>query len=97
MDLNKNPVISMDFLILKINFPAFINEIIAYARMKSAMQMKSKPMAWMKLNPPIRCRAGFHPRRGFHRRRRFVPPARVDLVEKSTAFAVLFSGFQPVH
>ena len=22
------------------------------ARMKSAMQMKSKPMAWMKLNPP---------------------------------------------
>ena len=60
--------------------------------MKSAAQMKSKPMAWMKLNPPIRCRAGFHPRRGFHRRRRFVPPARVDLVEKSTAFAVLFSG-----
>ena len=29
---------------------------------------------------------------GFHRRRRFHPPARVDLVEKSTAFAVLFSA-----
>ena len=52
--------------------------------MKSAMQMKSKPMAWMKLNPPIRRRAGFHPRRGFHRRRRFIPPARVDLVEKDS-------------
>ena len=35
----------------------------------------------MKLNPPIRCRGGFHPRRGFHRRRRFHPPVRVDLVE----------------
>ena len=45
--------------------------------------MKSKPMAWMKLNPPTRRRAGFHPRRGFHRQRRFIPPARVDLVEKN--------------
>jgi len=31
---------------------ASFNEILAFARMKSAMQMKSKPMAWMKLNPP---------------------------------------------
>ena len=62
---------------------ASFNEILALARMKSAAQMKSKPTAWMKLNPPIRRRAGFHPRRGFHRRRRFIPPTRVDLVEKT--------------
>ena len=31
---------------------ASFNEILALARMKSAMQMKSEPMAWMKLNPP---------------------------------------------
>ena len=37
----------------------------------------------MKLNPPIRRRGGFHPRRGFHRRRRFIPPDRVDLAEKA--------------
>ena len=37
----------------------------------------------MKLNSPIRRRAGFHPRRGFHRRRRFIPPDRVDLAEKA--------------
>ena len=43
--------------------------------MKSASQMK--------LNPPIRRRGGFHPRRGFHRRRRFIPPVRVDLAEKA--------------
>jgi hypothetical protein len=34
------------------------NKILAYTRMKSAMQMKSKPMAWMKLNPPTR-KGGF--------------------------------------
>ena len=32
---------------------AAFNEILALARMKSAMQMKSKPMAWMKLNPSL--------------------------------------------
>ncbi len=53
-----------------------LNEILAHARMKSALQMK--------LNPPFRRRAGFHPRRGFHRRRRFIPPGRVDLVEKDS-------------
>ena len=37
----------------------------------------------MKLNPPIRRRGGFHPRRGFHRQRRFIPPERVDLAEKT--------------
>ena len=59
------------------------------------MQMKSKPLAWMRLNPPTRRRAGFHPRRGFHRRRRFIPPARVDLVEKNgnrDTITVLFWG-----
>ena len=38
----------------------------------------------MKLNPPIRRRAGFHPRRGFHHRRWFLPPGRVDLDEKDS-------------
>ena len=44
--------------------------------------MKSAPQ--MKLNPPIRRRGRFHPQRGFHRRRRFIPPGRVDLVEKDS-------------
>ena len=47
----------------------------AFARMKSSATLQ------MKLNPPTRRQAGFHPRRGFHRRRRFVPPDRVDLAE----------------
>ena len=41
---------------------ASLNEILAEARMKSAMQMKCKPMAWMKLNPPVR-KAIFYRRR----------------------------------
>ena len=59
-----------------------------YVRVKSASQMK--------LNPPIRRRGGFHPRRGFHHRRWFHPPDRVDLVEKKHPLSVdkgcFFSG-----
>ena len=55
-----NPTICYRKLVLKHRIPnreitpdwAYFNEILAEARMKSAMQMKSKPMAWMKLNPP---------------------------------------------
>ena len=61
--------------------------------------MKSAPQ--MKLNPPIRRRGRFHPQRGFHRRRRFIPSARVDLVEKSTPkrafFVVPLTGLEPVQ
>ena len=37
----------------------------------------------MKLNPPTASRDFIRPKGGFHRRRRFIPPARVDLVEKN--------------
>ena len=82
--------------ILRYNFSSpLYNEILAFARMKSAMQMKSSAMPQMKLNPPIRRRAGFHPCRGFHRRRRFIPPVRVDLAEKTTVSikTVVFSWY----
>ena len=74
---------------------ALYNEILAFTRMKSAMQMKSSAMPQMKLNPTIRCRAGFHPCRGFRRRRRFIPPVRVDLAEKTTVSikTVVFSWY----
>ena len=48
---------------------AFLNEILAFARMKSATQMKSKPMAWMRLNPPTASRDFIRPKGGFHHRR----------------------------
>ena len=62
---------------------ASFNEILALARMKSATQMKSKPMAWMKLNPPTASHDFIRPKGGFHHRRRFHPPERVDLVKKN--------------
>jgi len=55
---------------------ASFNEILAEARMKSAMQMKSKPMAWMKLNPPTRRRAGFHPTEGRISSSKMISPTR---------------------
>ncbi len=55
------------------------NEILAVARIKSALQMKSTIVDEIKSthrrNDFIRPKGGFHHRRWFH------PPARVDLVE----------------
>ena len=79
---------------------ALHSEILACARTKSAMQMKSSATLQMKLNPPFRRRGGFHPRRRFHRRRRFIPPDRVDLAEKarrSVLFLVPVTGLEPVR
>ena len=71
------------------NRDVLVRDSNQYIKMKSLLMqgwnqltlMKSKPLAWMKLNPPTRRRAGFHPRRGFHHRRWFNPPDRVDLAE----------------
>ena len=54
--------------------------------------MKSK-QAWMKLNPPRPSprEAGFHREAISSTEGGFIPP-KADLVEKSTATAVLFSG-----
>jgi len=41
------------------------SEILAYARVKSAVQMKSKPMAWMKLNPSASQRSWISSRSDF--------------------------------
>ena len=80
---------------IDIKHPSYIlknkNEI-AQSAMKSAAQMKSK-QAWMKLNPPRPSprEAGFHCEAISSTAGGFIPP-KADLVEKSTATAVLFSG-----
>ena len=73
------------FTVLRMNSNPCINEILADARVKSANadeifgfasdEMKSTHSPSRRISPN---------EVGFHRSRRFHPPARVDLVEKST-------------
>ena len=61
--------------------------------MKSAVQMKSAIADEIK---STHRRSDFiRPKGGFHRRRRFIPPARVDLAEKTTVSikTVVFSWY----
>ena len=69
--------------------------------MKSAAQMKSKPMALDEIKSTHPASSRISSPGGFHRRRRFIPPARVDLVEKPTCrnksvFLVEAAGIEPV-
>ena len=72
-------------LFLRMNSNPCINEILADARVKSANADEIFGFASDEIkstHPPSR---RISPNEvGFHRRRRFHPPARVDLVEKST-------------
>ena len=71
--------------VLRMNSNPCINEILADARVKSANADEIFGFASDEIkstHPPSR---RISPNEvGFHRRRRFHPPARVDLVEKST-------------
>ena len=65
---------------------SYENEILAYARMKSADADEIFGFASdeIKSTHPASSRISSN-EVGFHRRRRFHPPARVDLVEKPTS------------
>ena len=74
----------MPVLRMKLNF-RINNEILADARMKSAKADEIFGFASDEIkstHPPSRRISSNEV--GFHRQRRFHPPARVDLVEKST-------------
>ena len=71
--------------VLRMNSNSCKNEILADARMKSAKADEIFGFASDEIkstHPPSRRISSNEV--GFHRRRRFQPPARVDLVEKST-------------
>ena len=74
------------------NSNSCINEILADARVKSANADEIFGFASDEIksthSPSRRISSN---EVGFHRRRRFHPPARVDLVENTTSFEVVFS------